>query len=229
MKSLPPILNREQIYFVASPIETIEGVVFAHEILLRYKHFSGAEALLRVVRHLELQAELDLDVLALLEETLRGEELHGSWNLNLFSHSLYNSHLIATLEQFPTRLGISLDELILDLIDLEKQREVNQFGDVMTALKERGIRFALPADDEYRFLLSKLPVDILKLDINKTPDPEEWRRWKGFAFRNDLKIIAQRVETEEQFKELQKLQVDYVQGYYIGKPKKLSLFEVQSY
>jgi EAL domain-containing protein (putative c-di-GMP-specific phosphodiesterase class I) len=38
--------------------------------------------------------------------------------------------------------------------------------------------------------------------------------------KHDIKIIAERIETELMFKLAKSLDIEFLQGYYIGKPKK---------
>ena len=44
-----------------------------------------------------------------------------------------------------------------------------------------------------------------------------------FAKANNIKVLAEGVETKDEFLEVIKLGVDYVQGYYTGKPSETPL------
>jgi len=101
----------------------------------------------------------------------------------------------------------------------------------MNDLKATGCRFSL--DDfgsgisSFAYL-KNLPVDYLKIDGNfvkdMVNDPIDWAMVESITKIGHvmgLKIIAEYVETKEIMNELQKIGVDYGQGYDIGKPKPL--------
>jgi EAL domain-containing protein (putative c-di-GMP-specific phosphodiesterase class I) len=70
-----------------------------------------------------------------------------------------------------------------------------------------------------------MPVSIMKLDMNMTQNyfksvKAEYvmRAAIGMAHDVRLKVVAEGVETKEQLDEMEKLQIDYIQGYYFSKP-----------
>ncbi|MCM1430465.1 MAG: EAL domain-containing protein [Muribaculaceae bacterium] len=70
-----------------------------------------------------------------------------------------------------------------------------------------------------------MPVSVMKLDMNMTRAYFEDMKAKmvvqaaiQMAHDLDLFIVAEGVETEEQFTEMAKRKVDYIQGYYFSKP-----------
>ncbi|MFT7289267.1 MAG: EAL and modified HD-GYP domain-containing signal transduction protein [Halieaceae bacterium] len=89
----------------------------------------------------------------------------------------------------------------------------------MRALAERGYTLAL---DDYvydpRFEAALPYVSIVKLDIPQIP-PESWeteiQRLKSWG----VQILAEKVETNEEFQRLSELGCDYFQGYFFAKPK----------
>lgn len=73
--------------------------------------------------------------------------------------------------------------------------------------------------------LKKLPIDKLKIDRSFVWDlPDDKHDMEivttiiAMAKSLGLQIVAEGVETAEQYTILQGLECDYLQGYYIGKP-----------
>ena len=147
--------------------------------------------------------------------------------------NLSGAHLIDIdfVDQFIT-LAKTCD-FPLDLIDLEvtegvfledKQRPIQ----VMRVLNKLGVKFAL--DDfgtgysSFSYL-KKLPIQFLKIDKTFVDDVTSLSAGGSIveniialAHTLNLKVIAEGVETEEQFNALLALDCDYFQGWYCGRP-----------
>ena len=107
--------------------------------------------------------------------------------------------------------------------------------DIITGLKKLGPRIAL--DDfgtGYSSLnyIKQLPLDIIKVDKTFIDDIVEDDYAQAFIkLIVDLsktigtKIVVEGVEHKEQFELLKSLGVDYIQGYYFGKPVPANIFE----
>ena len=100
-------------------------------------------------------------------------------------------------------------------------------GDVavgrLNELKALGVRLAL--DDfgtgfSSLSYLSRLPVDILKLDRSFLRDgaPALTAGIVGLGAALQLAVVAEGIETEDQWYALQALGCDYGQGYYFARP-----------
>ena len=77
-----------------------------------------------------------------------------------------------------------------------------------------------------------MPIDILKLDMKFIQNETEkqasqgiLRFTMGLARWMDLSVVAEGVETREQFEQLREIGCDYVQGYYFAKPMPCGEFE----
>ena len=129
----------------------------------------------------------------------------------------------------------------LNLIDLEvtegifledKQRPIK----VMQILNDLGVKFAL--DDfgtgysSFSYL-QKLPIQFLKIDKSFVADITSLSTGESIveniialAHILNLEVIAEGVETEEQFNALLALGCDYFQGWYCGRPEPLLSLQV---
>ena len=76
----------------------------------------------------------------------------------------------------------------------------------------------------FRYLIN-LDIDILKIDGSIVKDIDKdtsalniVKTIVGFAKSMDMKTVAEQVETEAEFNVISKLEIDYLQGYYLGRP-----------
>ncbi len=114
-------------------------------------------------------------------------------------------------------------------------QDLNHTSATLEEIRSMGIRVAI--DDfgtgfsSLRYL-AKLPVDSLKIDRSFVADMTCGSR--GLALVStiitlgqalNLKLVAEGVETEEQWRLLQLSQCDEMQGYLVGKPVPRELFE----
>ena len=81
-------------------------------------------------------------------------------------------------------------------------------------------------------MLQELPIDIIKIDISFVKNIHLNRKNMAIvqtivqlAKSLQIRTIAEGVETEEEYKALRKLKVDYIQGYYLSKPLDKEIFE----
>ena len=68
LQGLPGILNCAEMHFIAQPILHRGGELFGHELLLRFKQYADPQALLKIVKHLDLRHALDLQVCQMANE-----------------------------------------------------------------------------------------------------------------------------------------------------------------
>ncbi|MDO6460203.1 HDOD domain-containing protein [Granulosicoccaceae sp. 1_MG-2023] len=116
----------------------------------------------------------------------------------------------------PDLLPMDPDQVVLELL------ESVQIDDAVVAgietLHKRGFTIAL--DD---FIYSRdydrvLPyVDLIKIDITQFP-PEQWATEVARARHYGCRVLAEKVETQEEYARLRALKVDYYQGYFFARP-----------
>ena len=121
----------------------------------------------------------------------------------------------------PNKLIIELTETVImknPIIVAEKMKSLTDMG-VRIAIDDYGIGYSSLS------LLKQLPIEILKIDkafvtdIGKNlNDTIIVKSTIQLAHNLGIKVIAEGVETEEQFTFLQEHGCDYMQGYYFSKP-----------
>lgn len=135
---------------------------------------------------------------------------------------------VGTVEAALQKSGLSPDRLELELTEGLLIHNVEAAIKKMWALKKMGVRFSI--DDfgtGYSSLtyLSKMPLDKLKIDksfvdtmLESRQDAVLVRTIITLAHNLNLDVIAEGVETSEQFEVLAKDGCGLYQGYYFGRP-----------
>lgn len=156
-------------------------------------------------------------------------------SVNLSRADLYDPELVDTMEKIIRESGISKDDLYLEITESAYVSDSSQMVDRVKALREHG--FFIEMDDfgsGYSSLnmISELPIDALKLDMKfirtafeKKNDTRMISIVIDIADYLKVPVIAEGVETEEQYLELKKLGCAIIQGYYFSKPVPADEFE----
>jgi len=128
------------------------------------------------------------------------------------------------------RSGVSPDKIILELTETEDMSRMIRYAqDILQTLKREG--FYISIDDfgsgysNFSYL-TKLPVDIIKIDGSLIKNLEKSRKnlliVKSIISMSKLlgiETVAEFVNSREIYQIVENLGVDYVQGFYIDKPK----------
>lgn len=153
-------------------------------------------------------------------------------SINLSGHSMGNKEFIEFLLNKLETSSVPCEKICLEITETAAMSNMNQAIEFFTQLKELGCRIAL--DDFGSGLssfgyLKKLPVDIVKIDglFVRDIDVNEMdhlmvRSINDLARQMGKKTVAEFVENTRIIEQLMELQVDYAQGYIIGKPKPLA-------
>lgn len=124
--------------------------------------------------------------------------------------------------------------LILELTEQQPLNMDRQMEQIFGRLSDGGVKFALDDFGTGCSVLSYLkyfPVSYIKMDKSFTQDilVEKTSRhivesvvW--LAEKLGIDTVAEGVESQEQVTCLRALGVNYLQGYYLGRPKKISSF-----
>ncbi|MFC4778733.1 putative bifunctional diguanylate cyclase/phosphodiesterase [Paenibacillus sp. GCM10023252] len=132
--------------------------------------------------------------------------------------------VVSTLE----RCGVPGSQLELEVTESALITSLHDTVSVLKTLRAYGIRISL--DDfgtgySSMSYLKHLPLDILKIDKSFIQAVNHSREEHAIVeavitmvHKLGLKVVSEGIETEEQMKELRKLQCDYVQGYLFSRP-----------
>lgn len=207
------------------------------ELLVRLREKDGTiiypDVFLPTAERYNLASKLDLwvvtEVLQRLEQAKnQKKKIAGIYGVNLSGASLgdadFQDNIISVVKQYDLP-GVFICFEITETAAIENLTTVLKF---IHALRELGCQFAL--DDFGTGLssfayLKEMPVDYLKIDGIFVKDCVEDRvNLSMIEAINDIghvmgiSTIAEFVEDEEIYRKLQSIGVDYVQGYWKGRP-----------
>lgn len=155
--------------------------------------------------------------------------------INLSGISLGDRALLAFIEESIKNSHIDTSHLGFEITETTAIRDLVQSEKWIRKLKRLGCKFAL---DDFGVgfssfsYLGNLPVDYLKIDgsfvrnVDKDPTQKALiKAMNGVAHALGKETIAEFVESEAIVKILEELNVDCLQGYYIGKPQLMDVEE----
>ena len=152
----------------------------------------------------------------------------GSVSVNLSAHQIDDPEIVRTVEAILTRTGLAPEHLTLEITESALMKDAAAALVVLQALKEIGVLLAV--DDfgtGYSSLsyLQRFPLNILKVDRMfvaelglQTGGDEIVSAVIELAHALDLRVVAEGVETEQQFDVLRSLGCDFAQGFLFSRP-----------
>ena len=156
-------------------------------------------------------------------------------SVNLSRAEMYDPALVETFDKITSEYGITPEDIYLEITESAYVRDSDQIVDRVKELRNHG--FFIEMDDfgsGYSSLnmISELPIDALKLDMmfirnafDKINDTRMISIVIDIADYLGVPVIAEGVETEEQYLALKKLGCTIIQGYYFSKPVPADEFE----
>ena len=240
LKTFQSIIERLNFQLHFQPIVNLSTMQATHyEMLSRFEKGETQEWIM-FGEDVGLASDFDLAVCERAISFIRFKAggTRTKFSINISGQSVGNEHfreklvdLLRKDKSLPQRLIFEITESS-HIIDLDK---VNEF---IHLLQERGFQVALDdfgagaASLEY---LQKLHIDYVKIDGNYIRKIQHSQRDQAMV-RNIVKmckdlntlVIAEFVETEEQFHILKEMGVDYGQGYLFGRPEHQPSYQPKS-
>ncbi len=148
-------------------------------------------------------------------------------SVNVSRQLLYDKAFAEDYYQYTKDLGLSTELVELEITESALFEDINLFR--ATLEKLRGYGFRILMDDfgtgySSLMMLNTVPIDIIKLDKSFIDD---YADEKGsciiqcvlnLAKMLKIPVVAEGVETEEQYHYLKGIGCEYIQGYYFSKP-----------
>ncbi len=236
-------LSNERFVLHAQPIlELATGRIVQRELLIRMRHPAGSEEpglvppsyFLPVAEEFGLIMEIDRWVID------RSAELAATGlpvELNVSGRSISDPRLVDYIKSALERTGADPQMMVFEITETTLIEDDVSARAFVARLHALGCKIAL---DDFGTgyggftYLKQLPIDFLKIDVefvsdllfnpaSRTVVQAIVRLAQGFG----LKTVAEGVESGDTMDALRELDVDYVQGYHIGRPAALSINERQ--
>lgn len=156
-------------------------------------------------------------------------------NVNLSVVQLLQNDIVETIEETIKQTGINPRNLTLEVTESLAINDMARMKEILSNIKKLGVRIAL--DDfgtGYSSLnhIREIPLDVIKVDQSFVQDLAEDQYSQSFikmvgelATAIGVKICVEGIETHEQFKVLENMNVRLVQGFYFDRPMKRVQFE----
>lgn len=164
----------------------------------------------------------------LVEWQQDSQRKHWRVAVNVSAKQLGHDDFVETVRNTVITTGAPADQLSIELTESVLQENIDGTVDKMGALRQLGVRFSL--DDfgtGYSSLsyLKRLPIDNLKIDksfvkdiFNDPSDADIIRTIIALAKNLEVAVVAEGVETVEQFEWLLENECTYFQGYLFSRP-----------
>lgn len=214
------------------PIVNVEtGKVFAYEALVRGEKGQPAGWVLEQVDSDTLYAFDQLCRVKAIEHAarLRLADSGARLSINFFPGAVYSAEACLRLTlSTADSLGFPKDRLIFEITENERVRDRNHIHSIVEAYRRHGFLMAL---DDFGAgysgfnLLADLSADLVKVDmdmvrnIDKRPAARRIvRSLQLLCTELEVQLIAEGVETAEEYWTLRECGVTLLQGYLIAKP-----------
>lgn len=235
IQRLEEALSEDRLVCVYQPIYCNKSKqIKKYETLVRLKDEEGSLIapyfFLEVARKAKLYSYITKTVIKKSFEHFKDKKYSFSINISIedIEEVTTRSYILEMLSQFPEPHRVVFE--LLESEQIEKYSEINEF---LFKLKEYGAKVAV--DDfgtgysNFSYLLN-LDIDILKIDgsLIKNLDTDANSRAVvhtivDFCKHSNIEIVAEYVDRQEVFDKVNKMGIDYTQGYFISEPKEETL------
>ncbi len=206
----------------------------SYEVLLRWFHkdsiFHNIGHVIEAAERTEQIGEIDRWVVASLFKQIQSNRELGQYtfNINLSSTSFNSKAFVGYLIEQTTIYGIDPKQIVLEITEHSIVDDFDRTIDTMLRIKDIGFRIAL--DDfgtMYSSLsyLSKLPLDILKIDktyvdgvLGEGKDIEIVKLIIQLGYALKMEVVGEGIEEQAQNDQLAKIGCVHGQGYYFARP-----------
>ncbi len=226
-------INENKIYPYYQPIMDVKtGNIIGYEVLMRID--TGQEILpaSKFIAHAESMRIIHKMDLILIEKALmyfKDKNFSGTLFFNLSPKVVIIKDFIENISRLINKYSVSPSQIAFEITERETVRNLQLVEKFINTLRAYGFRFCI--DDfgagfaSYQYV-KHFVVDIIKIEgefilglaSGLKVDRAIVESIVTFCKNLDMKIIAEFVENEKILNILKEMDIDYAQGYFIGKP-----------
>lgn len=230
-EQIKQLLTNDKTDFVSQPINSFSGELLYQEWFARIPDpdtgdYLPMSQLIPATIKLDFSQQLDeLVVRCAFGKLIR---VNDTIALNISRLSLLNPSFQTWLLNQLTQLGAKCANLVLEIPERALFGDIDNLVIFVNAIKRLGVRITIERFGAQIASLTHLRIikpNYLKLDgrftknINSQQDNQLFvHSLVNIAHGLEIKVIAEQIETREESETLQAMNIDYIQGYYVGKP-----------
>lgn len=210
-------------------INTSSQTVFAHEALVRGTNNESAYEIFQQVNSDNLYP-FDQSCRTKAIELASGLNFDSMLSINFMPNAIYQPELcLRTTLAAAEKYKFPIDRIIFEITEGEKVDDLEHLKEIVSYYKSRGF---LTAIDDFGAgyagltLISEIQTDIVKLDMGLIRNIDTHKNKQAIVkgiltVCKDLgsEVIAEGIETYEEWATLRDFGVELFQGYYFAKPK----------
>ncbi|MDY0213293.1 MAG: EAL domain-containing protein [Desulfuromonadaceae bacterium] len=228
------ILEQGAIRTLFQPIICVEDMsVYAHEALARGVQSNGdmmaPELMFDIARATGMLFNLDRQCREGAIRTAARKQLQRNLFVNFLPTAIYSpEYCLRDTVRWAQQLNFDPVTIVFEVVEAEEVSDIEHLKRILRYCTERGFRVALDDVGSGYASLNKfvqLAPDIIKLDMELVRDIHKIEVKQAvaqalahMARKADCMLLAEGVETADEFAWFKELGVDYVQGNYFGKP-----------
>ncbi|MDX9960608.1 MAG: bifunctional diguanylate cyclase/phosphodiesterase [Aliarcobacter sp.] len=226
-------IENDQIEAYFQPIKpsSLNNNLVIHELLMRINQdgkIISAFEFIEIAESRGLINTMDLMVIEKAFIKIKESNYEGILFINLSPKSLIMGDFINKINNFVDKYGIIKEKIVFEITERETVKNFTLLEKFVHTLKAEGYKFAI--DDfgsgfsSFHYI-KKFPIDYLKIDGDFIVNIDKDVKDRAFvnsivtlAKELNIKIIAEFVESQQIVEILDVLEIDYYQGFHIGRP-----------
>lgn len=226
-------IENDQIVPYFQPIKpsSKDNDIVIHELLMRINQdgrIVSAFEFIEIAEARGLINTMDLMVIEKAFKQIKETGYKGVLFINLSPKSLIMGDFINKINLFADKYNIKRENVVFEITERETVKNFSLLEKFVHNLKSEGFKFAIDdfgAGFSSFHYIKKFPIDYVKIDGEFIINIDKDEKDRAFVnsiitLAKELKVqtIAEFVESEEAVQILTNLEIDYCQGYHIGKP-----------